>query len=347
MTVESGKASASHAKKARKARLRRLKIRRLRSIRLESEFNPCSESQSTTSTSYVEDISVSGGERKLESLASGLRYGYISVMGRRRTMEDAITVAPRWMAGTDYAFFAVYDGHGGSTVAEKCSKKLHKYLEKHIEMEKKLPLGKEFDWKKVMGECFRSMDNEVLEEGGRSGGVETAEWRKVGSTAVVVLVGKEGLVVANCGDSRAVLSRGGVAVPLSCDHKPDRQDEKGRIEAAGGRILNWNGWRVEGILATSRSLGNYCLRPFVIFEPEVNVQKRIGSDDFLIIATDGLWEVVYNEVACQVVRKCLRRNRSQFSHRGDGTTEAATILAELAIAKGSRDNISIIVVQLK
>ncbi|EYU37393.1 hypothetical protein MIMGU_mgv1a023042mg, partial [Erythranthe guttata] len=69
----------------------------------------------------------------------------------------------------------------------------------------------------------------------------------------VVLVGEEEIVVAHCGDSRVVLSRGGVAVPISIDHKPDREDEKERIEAAGGQVINYNGWRVQGVLATSRS----------------------------------------------------------------------------------------------
>lgn len=101
-------------------------------------------------------------------------------------MEDAITVAPPWMMGVDYAFFTVYDWHGGSKVAEECSKRLHKYLEKHIEKEKKLPEKVEFDWKKVMGDCFKSMDKEgeVGVEG--DGEIAAAKWRKDGLTALVV-----------------------------------------------------------------------------------------------------------------------------------------------------------------
>ncbi|KAL2527712.1 Protein phosphatase 2C 3 [Abeliophyllum distichum] len=91
--------------------------------------------------------------------------------------------------------------------------------------------------------------------------------------------------------------------------------------------------------------GDHYLRPFVISEPEVTVQKRTESDDFLIIATDGLWDVVHNEFACEVVRKCLGRNRSRFSNRS-GASEATVTLVEVAIAKGSKDDISIIVVQL-
>lgn len=82
--------------------------------------------------------------------------------------------------------------------------------------------------------------------------------------------------------------------------------------------------------------GNHYLIPFVISEPEVEVQRRTEFDDFVIIATDGLWDVVSNEVACKVVRQSLDRNKSQ-----SGATEATATLAELAIAKESRDNISI------
>jgi serine/threonine protein phosphatase PrpC len=91
----------------------------------------------------------------------------------------------------------------------------------------------------------------------------------VGTTAVVCLVGSRQLYVANCGDSRAVLCRNGVAIPLSDDHKPAREDETARVEAAGGQILFWNGVRVMGVLAVSRAIGDHCLRPFVIAKPEV------------------------------------------------------------------------------
>lgn len=85
----------------------------------------------------------------------------------------------------------------------------------------------------------------------------------------------------------------------------------------------------------------------MISEPEVKVYERTDSDDFLIIATDGLWDVVSNDFACEVVRRCLNGQiRKRFSKEAVAA-EAAAFLAELAIAKGSRDNISVIVVDLK
>lgn len=260
-------------------------------------------------------------------------------------MEDAVTLVPQGSLAGEYSFFAVYDGHGGAMVAEVCSERLHKCLEKHIENGKKLPEEEDFDWKTVMEDCFSTIDNELDESKGQeveAGRAPVAE-RMMGSTAAVVLVGREDLVVANCGDSRAVLCRGGAPVPLSSDHKPDRPDEKERVEAAGGSIINRKGWRVQGVLPTSRSIGDHHLKPYISSQPEVTVTKRTGSDEFLIIATDGLWDMVSNDVACQVVEKSLRGGLGSRHSASD----AAATLVELAIAKGSRDNITVIVVLLR
>ncbi|KAK9274449.1 hypothetical protein L1049_021696 [Liquidambar formosana] len=170
-----------------------------------------------------------------------LSHGSISVIGRRRAMEDAVTVEPEVLAGElgSYDFFAVYDGHGGSRVAYACRDRLHQLLAAEVEG-RTGGGGGGIEWEKVMAACFSKMDDEV--NGGGDGAEDgSASVKTMGSTAVVVIVGKEELVVANCGDSRAVLCRGGVAVPLSVDHKPDRPDERERVEAAGGRVINWNG----------------------------------------------------------------------------------------------------------
>ncbi|XP_019188995.1 PREDICTED: probable protein phosphatase 2C 51 [Ipomoea nil] len=281
-------------------------------------------------------------------------HGLVSLIGRRKEMEDAaaaeLGVVIR--GGKEYDFFGVYDGHGGSGVARACRDRLHRLLmEQLVEEEEK----EEIKWEKVMKETFSKMDEEVNWKG--------AAVATMGSTAVVAMVGAEEVVVANCGDSRAVLSRGGVAVPLSNDHKPDRADELDRIESSGGKVLNWNGHRVLGVLATSRSIGDQYLKPYVIAEPEVMVSKRVDTDEFLILGSDGLWDVISNEAACQVVRRCLSgRTRELFSAaeaanivsenndviaKQSRAAEAAAVLAELAIARGSRDNVSVVIVELR
>ncbi|KAL0908103.1 hypothetical protein M5K25_022574 [Dendrobium thyrsiflorum] len=131
--------------------------------------------------------------------------------------------------------------------------------------------------------------------------------------------------------------------------QPNRPDELERVEAAGGRVINWDGYRILGVLSTSRSIGDYYLKPYVTAEPEITMTERNEKDEFLILASDGLWDVISSEVACRITRQCLSGQAAKlFPHmvNGQSATEAANLLAELAMSQGSRDNISIIVVQL-
>ena len=96
------------------------------------------------------------------------------------------------------------------------------------------------------------------------------EEKTVGSTAIVSLISDWHLIIANVGDSRAVLRRRGVAFRLSRDHKPDQEDEEERIRRSGGRVWDFNGRRVMGLLAMTRAFGDDCLRPFgICATPEV------------------------------------------------------------------------------
>ncbi|KAK9791129.1 hypothetical protein WJX73_003818 [Symbiochloris irregularis] len=160
------------------------------------------------------------------------------------------------------------------------------------------------------------------------------------------LVGSRQLYVANCGDSRAVLCRGDFAIPLTDDHKAAREDETARVEALGGQILFWNGVRVMGVLAVSRAIGDHCLRPFVIAKPEVTILARKPEDELLLLASDGLWDVLSNQEACTLAKRCLRRARQRGASRQSAARIAATVLTRAAIDRGSRDNVTVLVVDL-
>ncbi|KAG0486148.1 hypothetical protein HPP92_008243 [Vanilla planifolia] len=305
-------------------------------------------------------------------------FGSVSLSGRAREMEDAISVQPEFFRTQDGStrlhFFAVFDGHGGSHVSALCKEKMHTVLAEELAA----LAAEEMDehvWRSAVKRCFVRMDHLALSACacGRVGqplcrcersGIES---EIVGSTAVVSIISEGSLLVANCGDSRAVLSRGGKAVPLSSDHKPDRPDELARIEAAGGRVIFVNGARVHGILAMSRALGDKYLKPVVTSEPEFFIRERTPEDECLILASDGLWDVLSNELACSVARKCLAEGGPALSTEDISSTSsaaeeanvndgqkpearcsmAAALLARLALGRRSTDNISVIVIDLR
>lgn len=294
------------------------------------------------------------------------RYGMTSVCGLRREMEDAVSIWPDFLkhGASKHSFFGVFDGHGCSHVAAWCKNRMHEMLEDEVDqLESGLPPSP-MEWKGVMDRSFSRMDAEVVIWGGAAGErrnttcrceLQTPKCEHVGSTAVVAVVGPEHIVVANCGDSRAVLCRQGAAIPLSIDHKPDRPDEMQRIQAAGGRVIFWDGPRVQGVLAMSRAIGDGYLKPYVTAEPEVTVTERKEEDEFLILASDGLWDVVTNETACQIVRMCLLNSSRRGEVKSDVSAEtsdkacsdAATLLTKMALARRSADNVSVVVVDLR
>ncbi|CDY67227.1 BnaA01g37370D [Brassica napus] len=275
------------------------------------------------------------------------KIGTTSVCGRRRDMEDAVSLHPSLLHknSEDLHFYGVFDGHGCSHVAEKCRERLHEIVKHEVEA-----MASDNEWKETMAKSFQKMDREVSQrDASRSAKsscrceLQSPQCDAVGSTAVVSVVTPEKIVVSNCGDSRAVLCRNGLAIALSSDHKPDRPDELNRIQEAGGRVIYWDGARVLGVLAMSRAIGDNYLKPYVIPDPEVTVTDRTEEDECLILASDGLWDVVTNETACGVARMCLKD--SDAAH--NACSDAALLLTKLALARQSSDNVSVVVVDLR
>jgi protein phosphatase 2C len=318
-------------------------------------------------------------------------WGYQSICGKSKDMEDAVVALPRFLripsqmimcgqssngmnqnpSHVTADFFGVYDGHGGFQVANYCRDRIHLALSEEIEIVKedflKGSIGNNWQqmWEKALLNCFVKVNAEVggVRVGNHGnadaseGYLEPVATGAVGSTAVVAIVCPTHLIVANCGDSRAVLCRGKAAMPLSVDHKPDREDERARIEALGGKVFYWQGFRVSGVLAMSRSIGDNYLEPYVIPDPEMMFVQRTKEDECLILASDGLWDVMTNEEACDFARKRIliwhKRNMGSNPPEGRGegidpaAQDAADYLSRLALHRGSGDNISVIVVDLK
>mmetsp|Transcript_8416 Transcript_8416/g.21001 ORF Transcript_8416/g.21001 Transcript_8416/m.21001 type:complete len:618 (-) Transcript_8416:786-2639(-) len=190
----------------------------------------------------------------------------------------------------------------------------------------------------ALREAFLRTDEEFAADAGAA---------MVGSTAVVALVGSKKMWIANCGDSRAVLCRAGKAIQVTDDHKPEREDEAERVEKAGGQVLFWNGHRVMGVLAMSRAIGDHGLRPYVIPEPEITVLSRVGEDDFLLLASDGLWDVMSNQDAINLAMRCLQRAWEKGASRKAAVRIAASVLTKAAVDRGSKDNVTVVIVDLK
>ncbi|XP_026738502.1 protein phosphatase 1L [Trichoplusia ni] len=158
-----------------------------------------------------------------------------------------------------------------------------------------------------------------------------------GTTALIAVMEANYLFVANVGDSRGVMcdSRGN-AIPVSFDHKPQQVREQKRIEAAGGYIAFNGVWRVAGILATSRAMGDYPLKDkkFVIADPDI---LTFNLDDhkpmFLVLASDGLWDTFSNEEAVKFIKERL-----------DEPDYGAKSLTLQAYYRGSVDNITVLVI---
>ena len=118
----------------------------------------------------------------------------------------------------------------------------------------------------------------------------------MGCTAVVALVTKTDLYVANAGDSRSVLGKKGKTVEMSYDHKPENELERKRIEKASGFVEDN---RVNGVLNLSRSLGDLEYKTNKGFKqedqmitalPEVKIERVTPDMDYLVIACDGIWD---------------------------------------------------------
>eukprot|EP01018_Ginkgo_biloba_P025526 Gb_22266 [translate_table: standard] len=136
-----------------------------------------------------------------------------------------------------------------------------------------------------------------------------------GACCVTALIKDGCLVVGNAGDCRAVLCRGGNAEALTCDHRAEREEERKRIENLGGYVdIHHGAWRVQGTLAVSRSIGDLHLKEWISAEPETKKLPITSDCEFLIMASDGLWEKVSNQEAVDIARTfCVEEKQEAIS----------------------------------
>ena len=294
-------------------------------------------------------------------------------------------------------FSAVYDGHGGGGVSQYLRDHLHIILSQQLEQQKKnmskkfrsFMFGKgknkqgaaDDDKSKdndmnlepkcdlsgmgdlpvsaivnALKDSFDQVDREIL---------ANDEYEYQGSTAVAVLLheandGVRTILSANIGDSRSILARDGRAIDLTRDHKPNDDKEKARILAMGEKI-EWDHYckvhRVRN-LSLSRAVGDRFAKPAV--SGEVEIQRfpvNDDRDDFILLASDGLWDVMTSQ---EVVSYVQKRMTAAPKDGADIKTEEdmqslkylrrknmSRFIANEALRRGSGDNISVVIVWLK
>ncbi|CEG42817.1 hypothetical protein L916_02788 [Plasmopara halstedii] len=305
-------------------------------------------------------------------------FGAHSDMGTRKHMEDAHTIIqdlciePLSRLGLHpQSFFAVYDGHGGNEASSFLSDVLHQNIIEAFFMSRtdlKPLVAASFDEvqsmvKKRLTEAFERTDEEFLNE---------SERPQAGSTATTAFIAGKWLFVANVGDSRTVLSRNGIAERLSNDHKPSRSDEAQRIREIGGFVIHG---RIMGELAVSRAFGDAPFKtfdltepslqdvdskprseydsqelpvnpndilkgPLVIPTPEITVTELTEECEFLILASDGLYDVLQDQEAVDLMRRKL-------VELSDVQRAVEAVIEHAIFHQRSTDNVTCVVVMFK
>jgi len=220
----------------------------------------------------------------------------------------------------DLGYFAIYDGHGGTVAAKYVKDHLHDNILKLLKASDPMTA----DVPKIINQAFVETDTEL-----------TNKKEKSGTTAALALIrhNTDGstLFTANIGDARIVLSQNGNAVALTKDHKATDPEEIERIQKMGGLMIQG---KLGGALAVSRAFGDSELKPWVSIEPYIQVTKLSATDDLLIIACDGLWDVCTNQEAVDLIKN--DKDPQLMSEK----------LLKYSLEHGTRDNVSIIVLAL-
>eukprot|EP00796_Vickermania_ingenoplastis_P011631 gene11632-8019_t len=246
------------------------------------------------------------------------------VNGYRTSMEDAHMLEAPTDSGI--AYFGIFDGHSG----DKCSLWVGEHMPARL---KALP-------QPITPEMLEKLCQEVDEEFLRQATTDG------GSTGTFVLLYKDGrMQVVNVGDSRILHTRNGKLLFATEDHKPYDAKEEERIVRAGGTVVNN---RVDGDLAVSRAFGDSVFKvkgtrdyrnQKVIAIPDVT-ELKWEPGDVIILGCDGVFEGNFsNQEVAQFVHEQIPKSW------GDLAVVAARVCDE-AIRRGSKDNISCMVVQM-
>ena len=235
-------------------------------------------------------------------------------------MEDVILVNENFNNKTNTHLFAIFDGHGSDKSAIYCKENFPKHLTNLISAK-----HSKFDPNKATIEenfikAFKTIDDEI----------EKIGYYDFGNTATIVYIVDKKLYCANVGDSKCILVSKRNFKRLSYEDKCIDENEKNRIINAGGEVTKK---KLNGILSVSRAFGDFFLKDYgLICEPHIIKNDICYDDKFCIIASDGIWDVITEEMVFNMTKKI------------DSAEELGNKILKLALTMGSQDNISIIVI---
>lgn len=260
-----------------------------------------------------------------------LSWGSFATCGRRETMEDTHFLLPH-LGNEKHVFaFGIFDGHRGAAAAQFAVNAMPGVL---------YSVGSFQSPSEALVNAFIRTDilfRDELELHCYTTKGRRKDWHP-GCTAAVALIVENRVFVANAGDCRTILCRKGHAVALSKDHVASCVEERDRVIKAGGQV-KWqiDTWRVgSAALQVTRSIGDDDVKPAVTAEPEVTETILSTDDEFLVMASDGLWDIISNEEVISIIKDTVKEP-GMCSKR----------LATEAVERGSKDNITVIVIFLR
>lgn len=275
-------------------------------------------------------IGISKAKHALSEFVPLIRSGGWADIGCRRQMEDTHVIVNDLasLGGGSGAYYGVFDGHSGKHAAAFVRENLLTYILEDAAF----PSAAQ----KAVKQAFLRTDQAFAEA------CQVDDRLCSGTTALAVLILGRKLLVANAGDCRAVLCKGGKAIDLSTDHKACSVLERRRIEDSGGFVDSFG--YLNGELTVARALGDWHIDGLkylgvdgpLTAVPEMHEYSLSEDDEFLIIGCDGLWDVFTSENAIDFARRRLQlHNDPQLCSKE---------LVKEALRRDTSDNLTVLMV---
>lgn len=233
----------------------------------------------------------------------------------KKEQEDCCIIHEKYLGDENKLLLILLDGHGGAKVANLSLEQFPALFSKKLEKNSG-------NVEASFIEAFDELDE------------QSKEFEEEGSTAVFIYMCIENneriIYSSNAGDSRSILVREGEAIRLSYDHKASDKEEIKRVKTAGGLFFRG---RIGGTLMVTRSIGDYGFKKDgggLICTPTTIREKVLDNDQYLMIGSDGIWDVITELGAYNIIKE----------NKNMTTQQLAEHFCKRAVELGSKDNIS-------